>query len=101
MASNIYGIFVFALVYGCFAGSFISVLPVVLAEFFGADRMASVSGLIYNGFALGNLLGPPIAGFVFDETGSYSVGVWLAATSILVAFATLHCVQPTEEPKKI
>ena len=54
--STMAGIYSFAFAWGFFAGAFISVLPVVLAEFFGADRMASVSGLVYNGFAIGGFL---------------------------------------------
>jgi len=56
LTSNMAGIYSFAFAWGFFAGAFISVLPVVLAEFFGADRMASVSGLVYNGFAIGGFL---------------------------------------------
>ncbi len=46
-----------------------------------------VIGTLYTGAALGNLLGPVVAGAVFDSIGSYSPVIW--ACIALSALATL------------
>ena len=49
--------------------------------------VASIIGTLYTGAALGNLLGPVIAGAVFDRVGSYGPVIW--ACIGLSALATL------------
>jgi MFS family permease len=51
-----------------------------------ARAVASIIGMLYSGAALGNLLGPVLAGLVFDHTGSYSLVI--LACLALSALAT-------------
>eukprot|EP01087_Luapelamoeba_hula_P013279 TRINITY_DN3798_c0_g1_i2.p1 TRINITY_DN3798_c0_g1~~TRINITY_DN3798_c0_g1_i2.p1 ORF type:complete len:127 (-),score=14.96 TRINITY_DN3798_c0_g1_i2:2-382(-) len=83
----------FGFTFGLFAGSFIAVLPVVLAQLFGVERMASVTGIVYSGFAIGNLFGPPVTGMFYDKQGTYAWGIWLAAAVLLLSFVLLLFVQ--------
>ena len=59
-ATDIVGIYLFCAVYGFVAGSYVALMPVVLAETFGVMRMASATGLGYSAAAIGNVLGPSI-----------------------------------------
>jgi len=76
----------FALCFGLSYGGIVSLLPALCMDYFGARAVASIIGMLYSGAALGNLLGPVLAGLVFDRTGSYSLVIW--ACLALSALAT-------------
>lgn len=61
----------FALLMGLSYGGTVSLLPALCMDYFGARAVSSIIGTLYTGAALGNLLGPVAAGWVFDTTGSY------------------------------
>jgi MFS family permease len=77
----------FALWFGLSYGGIVSLLPALCMDLFGARALASVIGTLYSGAALGNLLGPVLAGRAFDEWGSY--GLVIAAGMALSALATV------------
>jgi MFS family permease len=62
---------VFALWFGLSYGSIVSLLPAICMDYFGGKSVASVVGTLYSGAAFGNLLGPVLAGAVFDHSGHY------------------------------
>ena len=61
----------FALWFGLSYGSIVSLLPAICMDYFGGKAVASVVGALYSGAALGNLLGPVLAGAAFDQFGHY------------------------------
>ena len=77
---------VFALWFGLSYGSIVSLLPAICMDYFGGKSVASVVGTLYSGAALGNLLGPVLAGAVFDHSGHY-LGV-MAVCGVLSLSAT-------------
>ena len=78
---------VFALWIGLAYGGIVSLMPALCMDYFGARAVSGIIGTLYSGAALGNLLGPWMAGVVFDRTGSYA-GVILGCL-VLSALATL------------
>ena len=62
---------VFALWFGLSYGSIVSLLPAICMDYFGGRSVASVVGALYSGAAVGNLLGPVLAGAAFDRMGHY------------------------------
>ncbi|MFM8576122.1 MAG: MFS transporter [Limnohabitans sp.] len=61
----------FALWFGLSYGSIVSLLPAICMDHFGGRSVASVVGALYSGAAVGNLLGPVLAGAAFDHWGHY------------------------------
>lgn len=87
----------FALVMGSAYGGLVSLTPAVVAELFGIEGLGAMLGALYTSSAISALAGPPLAGFVIDEGGSYSWAAALAAGAGLAAFAfllQLKSVQP-------
>jgi MFS family permease len=76
----------FALWFGLSYGGVVSLLPALCMDLFGARAVAGIIGSLYSGAALGNLLGPVVAGAVFDRTGSYTPVIWscIALTVVTV-----------------
>lgn len=77
---------VFALWFGLSYGSIVSLLPAICMDYFGGRSVASVVGTLYSGAAVGNLLGPVLAGAAFDWSGHY-LGV-MAVCGVLSLCAT-------------
>lgn len=77
---------VFALWFGLSYGAIVSLLPAICMDYFGGKSVASVVGALYSGAALGNLLGPVLAGAAFDMSGHY-LGV-MAVCGLLTLCAT-------------
>ena len=48
----------------------------ILREYFGRDSFGKILGLIMGSGAFGGILGPTLAGWVFDSRGSYHA-IWL------------------------
>jgi MFS family permease len=67
----------FALWFGLSYGGIVSLLPAISMDLFGARAVAGIIGTLYTGAALGNLLGPVLAGAVFDRGGSYVPVLWV------------------------
>jgi len=65
----------FAVLYGVFAGAYVSLFPAVLVELFGVQNFASVNGFSYMVRGFGTLLGTPVAGALIHSGGaSVAVG---------------------------
>ncbi|KAG0043538.1 hypothetical protein BGZ83_011289 [Gryganskiella cystojenkinii] len=56
------------LTFGFFAGGYVSLVPVAVAQSFGTKQMASTIGLMYAAAGLGMLGGAPLAGYLLDVT---------------------------------
>ncbi len=60
-------------------------MPAICMDMFGARAVASIIGTLYTGAALGNLLGPVVAGAVFDRSGSCTPVIWVCVALSVVA----------------
>jgi MFS family permease len=81
----------FALWFGLSYGGIVSLLPAICMDLFGARAVSGIIGTLYSGAALGNLLGPVMAGAVFDASGSYHPVIWTCMA--LSALATLASIR--------
>ncbi|KAF9328605.1 hypothetical protein BG006_008229 [Podila minutissima] len=59
---------VFAVVYGFTCGGYFSVIPSVIADIYGLDRLTTVTGLLYGSIGFGYLIGSPVSGYLLDIT---------------------------------
>ena len=79
----------FAAVLGVGYGGFVALSPVVLAEFFGVERLGGLLGVLLTANAVGSALGPPAVGLVVDATGGYDAAVVVLGLLGLAAYAAL------------
>jgi MFS family permease len=67
--SKSFGVYLaFALIYGFFAGGYVSLVPLVLSETFGAHQLSTVIGFMYAASGIGMLAGAPVAGMILGAT---------------------------------
>jgi len=87
----------FALWFGLSYGGIVSLLPALCMDLFGARAVSSIIGALYTGAAVGNLLGPTLAGAVFDRSGSYGPVIWACiALSAVATLASVRLIRPRQ-----
>ncbi|XP_043464177.1 monocarboxylate transporter 12-B-like isoform X2 [Leptopilina heterotoma] len=85
--------------FGISSGTYIGITTVVLADMLGADRLSSSYGiaLFVNGVL--QLLGPPILGSIYEQTGTYKP-IFLALGIILILGTSLWAIVPIVKRRK-
>ena len=74
---------VYAIIFGAGWGGFIALSPVVAAEIFGPVGLGTILGATYTAAGFAGLLGPTLAGYLIDKSGSYRPAMIAA---MIVAF---------------
>jgi MFS transporter, OFA family, oxalate/formate antiporter len=72
---------------GAAYGGLIAAVPIVIVRVLGSHGFAKAFGVIFSAWGLAGLLGPSIAGLVFDHNGSYNFALLLALFSSLIGLA--------------
>ncbi len=94
LASASYAMLViFAILLGAGYGGFVALAPTVTAELFGLVGLGSILGTMFTAVGFGGLLGPPMAGYLIDATGSYAIANIAAMTLSFLAFLFLIPVE--------
>ncbi|HWK45898.1 MAG TPA: MFS transporter [Stellaceae bacterium] len=71
MAGGFVMLAIFAALFGMSYGGCVGLYPAVAADLFGTKSIGSVLGYLYTAVGVAALIGPPLAGYIFDITGSY------------------------------
>jgi MFS transporter, OFA family, oxalate/formate antiporter len=86
-----------ALVYYCY-GTQLSVFASTTADFYGTKNLGLNYGVLFTAWGAAGILGPSIAGRVFDRFGDYRYAFFSAAVFALIAFASLSMAKaPSRE----
>jgi len=97
VAANVWQLAIFALIFGACYGGYVAILPAVAADYFSGPNISGVIGMLFTSVAVGNLIGPPIAGFIFDLLQSYTIPIF---ASIITSLFAAVCAFVLEEPVK-
>lgn len=87
--------------FGVFFASTFSFTPVILVQLIPLDRFTLAYGLILMCQGIGNLIGPPIAGWLFDVTGSWYTSFYMAAGWIVVSGVLCYIIPITKNRRII
>jgi OFA family oxalate/formate antiporter-like MFS transporter len=82
-----------AVVYWCY-GTQLSVFASTIADLYGTKNLGLNYGALFTAWGAAGILGPMIAGRVFDLTKSYRYAFYAASGLALVAFASLLLAKP-------
>ena len=96
-ATEIWSLLVFALIFGAAYGGFVALVPALATDYFGGRNAGGIIGWLYTGAAFGALLGPTLAGAVYDARDSYTLPILLGVAMNVVAVA---CVVALPEPAR-
>lgn len=95
IATSIWELVVFSLIFGACYGGFVALAPAVTADYFDGKDVIGVIGILYTSVAVGTLAGPTLAGVAFDLWQSYTLPILVAsATSLAAAAIVLLAEEP-------
>jgi MFS family permease len=84
VSHSVWMLYLFAVIFGFLFGIGILLIPIV-AEYFGFKELGVISGIIVFSNSMGGAIGPPLAGGIFDATGSYHLAFLSCAATGLAA----------------
>ncbi|WP_343227226.1 MFS transporter [Rhizobium changzhiense] len=94
VANGMVMLVLFSLLFGMSYGGCVGLYPAVAADLFGTRHIGTILGYLYTAVGLAALLGPTMAGLVFDKTGSYLGPILFSMVAALAAsFLTLRLRQ--------
>ena len=96
-AANAWQLGVFAFIFGACYGGYVAIMPAVAADYFSGPNISGVIGMLITSVAVGNLIGPPCAGFIFDQLQSYTIPIF---ASVITSSVAAVCAFVLEEPDK-
>ena len=79
-------------------GGNLTMLGVLLKHHFGRKNFGAIVGFAWAVLMLGNVAGPPLAGWVFDTWGSYQ-NIWLALSGLTTIGAVIMALTPPVSKK--
>ncbi|XP_028903521.1 monocarboxylate transporter 10 [Ornithorhynchus anatinus] len=85
---------------GLFDGCFISIMAPIAFELVGAQDVSQAIGFLLGFMSIPMTVGPPIAGFLREKTGSYDVAFYLAGVPPIIGGIVLCFVPWIHERKK-
>lgn len=88
----------FAMMLGLGYGLRIALMPAVLIELFGVQNLGTILGIFFTASGISAVLGPLLAGFIVDVTGSYQWGIGFALAAGTLGFAAVALLRiPRDE----
>jgi len=85
LCSSYAGFVTVALLFGFFVAAYISLTSIVLVDLLGLDNLTSAFGLLTLFRGSSSMIGPPINGWIFEETKSYNFSFFISGAFLLVA----------------
>ncbi|CAH1795978.1 unnamed protein product [Owenia fusiformis] len=80
----------YSVVFGLGIAVFVSLRSIIMVELIGLERLTNSFGLVTLCQGLSSFLGAPLAGFLFDVTGNYTISFYVAGST--VALAGVICI---------
>ncbi|CAH1794226.1 unnamed protein product [Owenia fusiformis] len=75
--------------FGFFIASNYSLTTIILVDLVGMGRLTNAMGLVMMAQGISNLIGPPLAGKISDDTGSYDAAFYASGAFIVLSGALL------------
>ncbi|XP_070567907.1 monocarboxylate transporter 10-like [Ptychodera flava] len=95
-ASHFASILSAILIMGIFDGCFVCMMGPVAFDIVGAENASQAVGFILGIMSIPLTVGPPVAGLIYDVTGSYNLAFMLAGAPPIIAACILFLIRPVE-----
>lgn len=83
-ARDLWSLYTFGIAFGFLWAGSTTMVTVIISDIFGTRNLGLIMGVLSAGWAIGAALGPAIAGFLFDVSGSYFIAFGAGATASLL-----------------
>jgi sugar phosphate permease len=89
-------LWIFVIFFGLGNGAAGIVFPLVVGDIFGAEGYATVFGFANFLFCVGWAFGPPLAGYIFDASGSYFIVFMIVAALQILSIVAIYIAYTIE-----
>jgi MFS family permease len=96
VAEDLWSLIVFAFVFGAAYGGYVALVPALTTDYFGGRNAGAIIGILYSGSAVGALIGPTLAGAIYDARGSYALPI---AFGVVVNILAVACLLAMRDPQ--
>ena len=93
-------LYLFAVVYGFAHGGLFTVISPIVAEYFGLRSHGILFGVVAFAGTVGGAIGPILAGYIFDITGSYSPAFWLCVLISAIGLTLIFSLKPIKRSRR-
>lgn len=97
-ANQFWMLYLFAAVYGLAHGGLFTTISPLVAEWFGVRSHGAIFGLVGCFGTTGGAVGPFLAGYLFDLSGSYTATFRIIAAMSMLAWGLLLSLRPIKGP---
>jgi nitrate/nitrite transporter NarK len=87
-------IFTFVMFFALALGGGVTLRGAMISDYFGRSSFGKALGIVMGASALGGIIGPALAGWTFDTTGSYKL-IWLVYCGLtIISIAVILLLKP-------
>ena len=94
--TEMWAFYLFAVVFG-FAGGIAALGSPLIAGLFGLSSHGLIYGVINLGYTIGAAIGPLLAGYIFDVTGSYNIAFFICVALGIASIVMVWLLKPIRE----
>jgi MFS family permease len=88
----------FLVLFGVGYGGCNALRPSLVRDYFGRANFGTIFGMVMGVNMLGSIMGPPVAGWAYDNWGSYQ-GIWFVFASLpVISLISILTMPPTSGP---
>lgn len=89
----------YSIVFGFTIGAYVGLTSVILVDLLGLEKLTNAFGLLLLFQGIASLVGPPLAGLLFDLTQSYVPAFLMAGIMITLSGVVLFAIPPLQRRK--
>ena len=97
LATGTWILLIFAVIFGFSNGGCSALVSPLIAELFGLRSHGLIFGVTELGFAIGGVIGPIVAGHIFDVTSSYQLAFLISAALGIIGLISTALLTPTKK----
>ncbi len=95
LAKELWMLYLFAVIFSFGYGGESTSRPLMVAELFGLREHGVIHGAVLIGSTTGGAIGPFVAGYIFDVTGSYQLAFLIGAIISVIGLILILSLKPT------
>ncbi|GAB0094066.1 monocarboxylate transporter 12 [Sergentomyia squamirostris] len=87
----------YSVVFGFTIGAYVGLTSVILVDLLGIEKLTNAFGLLLLFQGIASLVGPPLAGWLYDVTKSYTPAFLMAGITIAISGVVLFGIPPLQK----
>ncbi|XP_041463140.1 monocarboxylate transporter 10-like [Lytechinus variegatus] len=98
---NFIGLCILILIMGVFDGAFVSMMGPIAFNLVGPQRASQAIGSVLGLMSIPMMIGPPVAGLIYDMTGTYTIAFICSGVPPIVTACILFLLRPDSNEKDV